>query len=79
MEKQQAIATWVNFMLLDIKKHCRLTHSEFLVLNEKYNIIDFLVENYDLLHYYDNDYIVDDTIRYVRESGGQPHELFRAG
>ncbi|MDR1127861.1 MAG: DUF3791 domain-containing protein [Treponema sp.] len=37
---------------------------------KKYRLITFLADNYELLHYYDNTYIVNDIIRYIHEQGG---------
>lgn len=71
MERQQTIAVWTNFVITMIKRKYCLSHSAFLEIMKKYKIVPFLVNNYELLHYYDNDYIVEDTMRYVSEQGGK--------
>jgi hypothetical protein len=42
-----------------------------LKIMKQYKIIPFLVQNYELLHYYDNDYIIEDTMRYISKQGGK--------
>ena len=58
-----------------MRRRLGLEHSDFLPLAEKYHLIDFLFEHYELLHYYDNTYIVDDVLRFIDEQGGNSHEL----
>jgi hypothetical protein len=70
MTHEQLVATWISFMCTAIKKSCGLSESQFMMLAQKYHIISFLADNYELLHYYSNDYIVDDVKRYVGEQGG---------
>jgi hypothetical protein len=48
---------------------------QFNELVERYGLIAFLFRNYELLHYYDNDYMVNDTLRYIRQQGGDPSEF----
>jgi hypothetical protein len=40
------------------------------MLAKQYRLIQFLFDNYELLHYYDNNYIVQDVKRYIAEQGG---------
>jgi len=58
-------------MITRIKRKYSLSHAAFLKITKQYNVIPFLVKNYELLHYYDNDYIVEDTTRYIVEQGGK--------
>ena len=62
-------------MLTAIRKRLGLSRSSFLPVAEKYRLIRFLMEQYELLHYYDNDYIVDDVLRYIEEQSGNIREL----
>jgi len=71
MNKQQTIAVWTNFVITRIKRKYSLSHAAFLEIMKQYNLVPFLVKNYELLHYYDNDYIVEDTVRYIAEQGGK--------
>jgi predicted RNA-binding protein associated with RNAse of E/G family len=57
------------------QKNCGLSGDQFMALARKYRIIYFLTDNYDLLHYYDNSYVVDDVKRYIAEQGGTLDEL----
>ena len=71
MNKQQTIAVWTNFVITRIKRKYSLSHVAFLEIMKQYGLVPFLVKNYELLHYYDNDYIVEDTVRYIAEQGGK--------
>lgn len=70
MAYEQLVATWISFMCTAIRKKCGLSRNQFIALMKKYPIIPFLADNYELLHYYDNSYVVDDVKRYVEEQGG---------
>jgi hypothetical protein len=70
MTHEQLVATWISFMCTAIKKSCGLSGAQFIRLAKKYRVIYFLADNYELLHYYDNSYVVDDVKRYVEEQGG---------
>jgi hypothetical protein len=71
MSRQQTIAVWTSFVITMIKRKYGLSHAAFLEITKRYGIIPFLVQNYELLHYYDNDYIVEDTARYISQQGGK--------
>jgi len=75
MGNEQQTATWTFMMLTAIRKRLGLSRSSFLPVAEKYRLIRFLMEQYELLHYYDNDYIVDDVLRYIEEQSGNIREL----
>lgn len=70
MGKQQAIAVWTNFVITAIKRKYNLSHAAFLKIMKQYGLIPFLVSNYELLHYYDNEFVADDAIKYIHEQGG---------
>jgi hypothetical protein len=70
MAYEQIVATWISFMCTAIKKNCGLSGSQFITLAKKYRIISFLADNYELLHYYGNNYVIEDVKRYVQEQGG---------
>ena len=70
MSRQQTVAVWANFVITKLKKKHNLSHSAFLRVMREYGLIPFLVSNYELLHYYDIDYVADDTARYISEQGG---------
>lgn len=73
----QQTATWTFMMLTAIRKRFGLSRDGFIPIAEKYGLIGFLMDQYELLHYYDNDYIVDDVVRYIEEQGGSSRELLR--
>jgi hypothetical protein len=61
-----------------MRRRLGLTWDEFDAVQRKYSLSGFLFTQYELLHYYDNDYIIDDMLRYIREQGGDIRELKRA-
>ena len=75
MGKGQQTATWVFMMLTFLRKRNGLTLKNFIPITKKYGLVRFLTEQYELLHYYDNDYIIEDIIRYIEEQGGNANEL----
>jgi len=62
---------WMNIVMTAIRKRFNLSRMEFVPIAKKYNLIPFLLEHYELLHYYDNDYIVNDSLKYIAEQGGE--------
>ena len=70
MERDQVVATWMSFMLTALRKACGLSRSQAAALAHTYKLSAFLAAHYELLHYYDNEYVVDDLIRFVHEQGG---------
>jgi len=70
MSKNQVIATWTAFVLTAMQSKYGLFGDAFAEIIKKYNIISFLINNYELLHYYDNDYVIDDLAKYIVELGG---------
>ncbi|MDR1422339.1 MAG: DUF3791 domain-containing protein [Coriobacteriales bacterium] len=79
MSAAQTMAIWMFYMLSLLKRRLGLTWDEFDGIRREYGLSTFLLEHYELLHYYDNDYVVDDTLRYIREQGGDVLELQRVG
>jgi hypothetical protein len=76
MEREQLIATWTCFMISAARKAFGLDRVEFIALARKYHVISFLIDNYELLHYYNNDYVVKDVMRYISEQGGEIVVIF---
>jgi len=70
MSEQQIIATWIAFAITSLRKMTGWSLERFLSEDNKYDIIRFLEENYELLHYYDNAAIVNDVLQFVRTNGG---------
>jgi len=79
MSSEQQKTTWIFFMLTAIRKRLGIALSEFVPIEKKFGLISFLFSNYELLHYYDNDYIVNDTLKYIEEQGGDASALLRVG
>jgi hypothetical protein len=69
MGADQAKATWVFMMLSALSKELKLSPTAFVGLTRDHDLIGFLFANYDLLHFYDNDYVVADALRHIRTSG----------
>lgn len=70
MSKNQTIATWTAFALTAMQSKFGIFGDSFLKIINKYKLIPFLIKNYELLHYYDNDYVTDDLAKYISEQGG---------
>jgi hypothetical protein len=70
MSKNQTIATWAAFILTATQSRFGIFGDNFTKIINKYKLIPFLIKNYELLHYYDNDYITDDLAKYIAEQGG---------
>ena len=62
-------------MLTILRKQYNLSFLTFLSIAKKYKLVHFLAEQYELLHYYDNDYIINDIIKYIEEQGGNINEF----
>jgi hypothetical protein len=75
MSKNQTIATWVAFMLTAMQNKFGVFGDDFIEIMNKYKIISFLVNNYELLHYYDNDYVIGDVTKYIAKQGGSLHAV----
>ena len=71
MSKEQETVLWMNIVMTAIRKRYNLSRAEFVPIAKKYGLISFLLDQYELLHYYDNDYIVNDIIKHVSEQGGE--------
>jgi len=61
-----------------LRKQLGLPYASFAPIVKQYGVISFLWNQYELLHYYDNDYIVSDTLKYIEEQGGNIHGLYGA-
>jgi len=70
MSRNQIIATWTAFVLTAMQNKYGLFGDVFAGIIKKYKIIPFLINNYELLCYYDNDYVTDDLAKYIAEQGG---------
>ena len=75
-ENQQK-ATWIFIMLTALRKQLGLSHASLAPLVKEYEVIPFLWDQYELLHYYDNEYIINYTLKHIEEKGGNLHELCR--
>ena len=71
MSKEQEIVLWMNIIMTEIRKRFNMSRAEFVPMMKKYGLISFLLNHYELLHYYDNDYIVNDSINFMAEQGGE--------
>jgi hypothetical protein len=76
---EQKTATWVFHTISVLRRALHMDWGQFNGLVERYGLIAFLFKNCELLHYYDNDYIVNDTLRHIRQQGGDLNELTAVG
>ena len=65
----------MNMMMTAIRRRFGFSRHEFVPVAINYNIITFLIEHYELLHYYDNDNVVDDVVKFVEEQGGNLNDV----
>jgi hypothetical protein len=79
MGKEQQKATWIFLMMAALKERRGVTLPELVRLEKRHHIISFLMNHYELLHYYDNDYIVSDIENYIKEYGSDVDELSQPG
>ena len=70
MPESQVIATWIAFMVTALRRATGWSMERFLLEDARHDILHFLEEHYELLHYYGNEYVVDDVIRHIQEHGG---------
>ncbi|MDR1294979.1 MAG: DUF3791 domain-containing protein [Bifidobacteriaceae bacterium] len=75
MDKGQATATWVFFMLTAVRRRLDLEPAAFIPYCQRHRLIRFLFDNHELLHLYDNDYVVDDVLRHVTQQEGGEREF----
>ncbi|MDR0858903.1 MAG: DUF3791 domain-containing protein [Oscillospiraceae bacterium] len=76
MGTTQTTVSWVFYMLTLLKKQFAISWEEFDKLQNRYKLSAFLLKHYELLHYYDNEYIIDDTLSYIKEQGGDISALY---
>ena len=75
MGREQTIATWSGFSVSAFCKAHGYGIKQFCALDARHRIVRFLAEHYDLLHYYDNRYVVSDIDRYLVERSGGSHAV----
>ena len=51
MSKEQEMVLWMNIMMTEIRKRFNISRLEFVPIAQKYNLIAFLLDQYELLHY----------------------------
>jgi hypothetical protein len=56
---EQQTTMWVFHTISLLRRALGMDWEQFSELVERYGLIAFLFRNYELLHYYDNDYIVN--------------------
>lgn len=74
-DMEQRIATWVAMIKSGYCDARGLSHQQFLELDGRYRLVHYLFSNYELLHYYGNEAVVEDINRYVADQGGYGSEL----
>lgn len=57
-------------MLTAVRRRLGLTHEAFVPFARRHGLIRFLFANHELLHYYDNDYVVDDVLDAISQRKG---------
>jgi hypothetical protein len=70
MPQNQTIATWLAFVCTALCHKYALPQEGLARLIDKYGIIHFLLENYELLHYYSDATVVGEVADFVTQQGG---------
>jgi hypothetical protein len=73
----QITVTWVFYMLSLLRRQLDLSWEDFDKVQNRYKLFVFLLNQYELLHYYDNEYIIKDTLKFIREQDGDFNDLCR--
>jgi hypothetical protein len=70
MPRNQTIATWLAFVCTALCRNYALSQEGLARLIDKYGIIHFLLENYELLHYYSDAAVASEVADFVAQQGG---------
>lgn len=66
MEKrQQNISYFVSFCVEQYKHAKKLTGSEAMLRLDRYGVLDYLAENYDILHTQSHQWILEDIDEFI--------------
>ena len=69
MLESQVIATWIAFMVTALRQATGWSMERFLLEDTRYNVLHFLEEHYELLHYYDSTYVATEVVKHIQEYG----------
>jgi hypothetical protein len=58
-------------MLTAMRKRLGLSQVDFITMVKKSGVLNYLLDQYELLHYYDNDYIIDSIVEYIKDQCGE--------
>ena len=78
MNEEQKKATWVFIVLTAMRKRLGLSQADLVSTVSQYSLVSFLFDFFELLHYYDNEYVIGDMLKYIEEQGGDVDALQRA-
>ena len=66
MDKKQDIAYFVSFCIEQYKNAKHLTGAETLQLLDKYKVLDYLSEHYEILHTQSRQWILEDIEEFIK-------------
>lgn len=64
-KKQQNISYFVSFCVEQYKHAKKLTGSEAMVQLDRYGVLDYLAENYEILHTQSHQWILEDIDEFI--------------
>jgi hypothetical protein len=65
-KKRQDIAYFVSFCIEQYKNAKNMTGAEVMCLFDKYNVLDYLCEHYEILHTQSSQWILEDIDEFIR-------------
>lgn len=65
-KRRQDIAYFLSFCIEQYKNEKHLTSSEVIDLLNKYNVLNYLSEHYEILHTQSRQWILEDIDEYIR-------------
>lgn len=73
-KKKQDIAYFVSFCIEQYKNAKHLTGAEALQLLDKYKVLDYLSEHYEILHTQSRQWILEDIEEFIKLRKTRTHE-----
>jgi hypothetical protein len=74
---EQQTVTWIFMMLTLMKKRLGLSQADFISTVKNCDVLNYLLDQYELLHYYDNDYIIESIVEHIKNHCGENYGLSR--
>lgn len=59
-DKDTAIAYFISFCIEQYKKHASMSGEDVIRLFDKYNVIDYLADNFEILHTQNHHWLIEE-------------------